>query len=36
VAVPLLALYELGVLLARLTARGRRTSEAVTPAARAD
>lgn len=36
VAVPLLALYEVGVLLARLAARGRRAAEAVTPAARAD
>jgi len=36
VAVPLLALYEVGVLLARLVARGRRTAQAVTPAARAE
>ena len=31
VAVPLLVLYELGVLLARFAGRGRRTSEAATP-----
>ena len=31
VAVPLLALYELGILLARLAGRGRRTSQAATP-----
>ncbi len=32
VAVPLLALYELGILLARLAGRGRRPSEAIAPA----
>ena len=31
VAVPLLLLYELGILLARLADRGRRSSEAITP-----
>jgi sec-independent protein translocase protein TatC len=31
VAVPLLVLYEIGVLLARLAGRGRRTSESATP-----
>ena len=31
VAVPLLVLYELGILLARLADRGRRSSEAITP-----
>ena len=31
VAVPLLVLYELGILLARLAGKGRRASEAVTP-----
>ena len=36
VAVPLLALYEVGILLARLAGRGRRTVEAVTPVGRAD
>ena len=36
VAVPLLALYELGILLARLAGRGRRSSEAITPVGRAD
>jgi sec-independent protein translocase protein TatC len=33
VAVPLLGLYELGILLARLAGRSRRSSEAITPAA---
>ncbi len=36
VAVPLLALYELGILLARLAGRGRRSSEAITPAGTVD
>ena len=36
VAVPLLALYELGILLARLAGRGRRVREAITPVGRAD
>lgn len=36
VAVPLLVLYELGILLARLAGRGRRASEAITPVGRAD
>ena len=36
VAVPLLALYELGILLARLAGRGRRASKAITPVGRAD
>ena len=31
VAVPLLVLYELGILLARLAGRGRRSPEAITP-----
>ena len=36
VAVPLVALYEVGILLTRISARSRRTSEAVTPARRTD
>ena len=36
VAVPLLALYELGILLARLADRSRRSSEAITPVGPAD
>ena len=36
VAVPLLVLYELGILLARFAGRGSRTSEAITPLGRAD
>ncbi len=35
VAGPLLALYEVGILLARLAGRGRRSSEAITPVTRA-
>lgn len=36
VALPLLALYELGILLARLAGRSRRSPEAITPVGRAD
>ena len=36
VAVPLLVLYELGILLARLAGRGRRSREAVSPVGRTD
>ena len=36
VAVPLLVLYEFGILLARFAGRGSRTSEAITPLGRAD
>ena len=36
VAGPLLALYEVGILLARLAGRGRSSSEAITPATRVD
>ena len=36
VAGPLIVLYELGILLARLAGRGRRSREAITPVGRAD
>ena len=36
VAVPLLVLYELGILLARMAGRSRQSSEAITPVGRAD
>ena len=36
VALPLIALYELGILLVRLVGRGRRAEEAMTPVGRAD
>ena len=36
VALPLIALYELGILLVRLAGRGRSSTEAITPVGRAD